>query len=117
MVQLLMNMEIVLTVTINVLIVMLLLIIVSFVLPTDLKSHIVLVQLDSMIMVITQNVNHVWIFVYLVPTLLDVSNVKDGENNPHQYVHVQMVPMKPTVTNVGIVLQIVLLVSELEITV
>jgi hypothetical protein len=117
MVQLLMNMEIVLTVTINVLIVMLLLIIVSFVLPTDLKFHIVHVQLDSMIMVITQNVNHVWIFVYLVLMLLDVSNVKDGENNLLQFAHVQMVPMKPTVTNVGIVLQIVLLVSELEITV
>ena len=49
--------------------------------------------------------------------LLDVSNVKDGENNPLQSAHVQMVPMKPTVMNVGIVLQIVLLVSELEITV
>lgn len=53
----------------------------------------------------------------LVLMLLDVLNVKDGENNPHQSVHVQMVPMKPTVTNVGIVLQIVPLVLELEITV
>jgi hypothetical protein len=53
MVQLLMNMVIVNFVIIDVLIVMELLIIVSFVLITDLKSHIVDVQLDTMTMVIT----------------------------------------------------------------
>jgi hypothetical protein len=117
MVQLLMKTESVSIVTINVLIVMVLLIIVSSVLPTDLKSHIVDVHKDTMIMVITQNVNYVWIFVSLVLMLLDVLNVKDGENNPHQSVHVQKVPMKPTVTNVGIVLHNVPPVSELQITV
>jgi hypothetical protein len=47
--------------------------------------------------------------------LFHVLDVNLGENNPHQFVHVQPEHINATVTNVVIVLQIVLLAVVLEI--
>jgi hypothetical protein len=59
------------------------------VLPTELKSHTVLAQKDTMMMDIIQNVKSVESSVSPVPTVLVVIPVNLTEPKNHQFVHVQ----------------------------
>jgi hypothetical protein len=105
--QLLMKTVSVYLVTINVPIVTELLITVLSVPTEDFSKETVVAQMDTMIMVITHNVNYVWISVSPVQMPLVVTFVNLGELNNHQSVHVQMDNMNAMVTNVVTVLQIV----------